>query len=309
MRIGFLSACLGGVPLEELVPWAAEAGFEALELAAWRPPRNERDYAPRHIEAERLSKDDAARIRDLFDRHGLRISALAYYDNNLQPDAVKRREAQYHLRRTIDAAALLGVDRVGTFVGGRAVRAATVLKEAGRYFRRLCKYAEDRNVKVMIENCPMENWVRFGLPGNFAYSPELWEALFNEVPNENFGLNLDPSHLYWLGIDYIQATRDFGERIFHAHAKDTEILPKGKYRHGVLAEQLGDNPWDSGWWRYRMPGSGSIDWSAFTAALREVGYDDVLSIEHEDPEFGGDDERIKVGLTHGLAHLRQSVRS
>ncbi len=307
MKIGFLSACLGGLPLDQLVPWAAEAGFEALELAAWHPPRRPNHYTPRHIRAEKLSKDEAGRIKELVAAHGLTISSLAYYENNLQPHREKRRAVQEHLQSVIDASALLGVDRVGTFVGGRDVRAATVLKEAGLYFRDLCKYAEDRGVKVMIENCPMDNWVRFGIPGNFAYSPELWEALFNEVPNENFGLNIDPSHLYWLGIDYVKAVRDFGNRIFHAHAKDTEILPDGKYRHGILSEQLGDNPWRSGWWRYRMPGSGGIDWKSFISALKEVGYDDVLSIEHEDPEYEGSEDRVKEGLIRGLEYLGVSV--
>ena len=303
MKLGFLTACLPDVPLEELVPWAAEQGFESLELAAWRPSLHDREYTPRHIEAERLTREEASRIRELFDRHGLSISSLAYYDNNLHPDATKRRAAQDHLEKLIDAAALLGVDRVGTFVGARAVRAATVLKDAGALFRRLCKYAEDRGVRVMIENCPMENWVQFGLPGNYAYSPELWEALFNEVPNDNFGLNMDPSHLYWLEIDYLQATRDFANRIFHAHAKDTEILERGRYRYGVLGEQLGDNPWQSGWWRYRMPGRGGIDWKTFMDVLREGGYDDVLSIEHEDPEYEGSRAEVEEGLRLGLQHL------
>jgi len=161
----------------------------------------------------------------------------------------------------------------------------------------------------MIENCPMENWVKFGLPGNYAYSPELWDALFNEVPSENFGLNFDPSHLYWLGIDHNRAARDYAGRIFHAHAKDAEVLPEGKYRHGVLGEQLGDNPWRSGWWRYRMPGSGGIDWKAFIGTLREIGYKEVLSIEHEDPEYEGSEEKIREGLRLGLRHLREVSRA
>lgn len=301
MKLGFLSACLGNVPLDALVPWAAGQGFQALELAAWM--KQPRGYAPRHIEAERFTPDDAARVKDLFARHGLVISSLAFYENNLHPDRQKRARFHGHLRKVIDAAALLDVNLVGTFVGGRPVRPATVMKEIGGTFRDIVKYAADRGVRVMIENCPMENWVQFGLPGNYAYSPELWEALFNEVPDDNFGLNLDPSHLYWLGIDYVQAVRDFSGRIFHAHAKDTEILEQGRYRYGVLAEQLGDNIWRSGWWRYRMPGRGGIDWKAFIAALQENGYDFVLSIEHEDPEFEGSEEKIKEGLRKGYEHL------
>lgn len=302
MKLGFLSACLAGVPLDELVPWAAAQGFKALELAAWAPPVR-RGYAPRHVAAERFTRDDAARVRDLFDRHGMTISSLAFYENNLHPDPKRRARFHDHLRRVVEAAALLDVNLVGTFVGARPVKPASVMKEIGETFRPLVRYAADRGVRVMIENCPMENWVQFGLPGNYAYSPELWEALFNEVPDENFGLNLDPSHLYWLGIDYVQAVRDFAGRIFHAHAKDTEILDAGRYRHGVLGEQLGDNPWRSGWWRYRMPGRGAIDWRAFVEALKANGYDFVLSIEHEDPEYEGSEAKVREGLRLGYEHL------
>src|SRR5690606_37983232 len=106
------------VSLEDLVPWAAQQGFEALELAAW-PYDAARDYHARHIQAEQFTGEDAERVRRLFDAHGLTISAMAYYDNNLHPDAEKRRTYHEHLRKVIDAAALLKVDLVGTFVGAR----------------------------------------------------------------------------------------------------------------------------------------------------------------------------------------------
>jgi len=159
----------------------------------------------------------------------------------------------------------------------------------------------------MIENCPMESWLQFGLPGNFAYSPELWSALFNEVPAENFGLNFDPSHLYWLGIDYIQAVKYYSKKIFHAHAKDTEIIPEGKFRYGIFGRQIDPQPWKSGWWRYRIPGLGEIDWQKFISTLQEYGYDYVLSIEHEDPVWEGTEEKVKSGLQMGLKHLRQFI--
>lgn len=303
MKIGFLTACLAGMDLQELVPWAAAQGFEMLELAAWPEKSRKRDYQPRHINAARFTKDDAARVNDLFARHGMGISSLAFYENNLHPDIKKRRANHTHLRKVIDAAALLGVDLVGTFVGARAVSADLAMQEIGKIFRDLTAYAADRGVRLMIENCPMDNWVRFGLPGNFAYSPELWDALFNEVPADNFGLNIDPSHLYWLQIDYLKVIRDYAGRIFHAHAKDTEILDDGLYRYGILSQRVQANPWKSGWWRYRMPGKGGIDWKAFIDMLRESGYDFVLSIEHEDPEYEGSESKIKEGLRLGLDHL------
>jgi sugar phosphate isomerase/epimerase len=304
MKIGFLTACLPRVHFEEIVPWAAKQGFKTLELAAW-PDDSRRDYQARHVAAESFTKDDARRMNDLLAEHGMAISAFAYYDNNLHPDLKKRAGYHRHLHRVIDAAALLGVKLVGTFVGGRPVLPTTVMKEIGEIFRGIVAYAEDRGVRVMIENCPMDNWVQWGLPGNYAFSPELWDALFNEVPSDNFGLNFDPSHLYWLGIDHLRAARDYAGRIFHVHAKDAEILEEGRNRFGILSEQLAGNRWKSGWWRYRMPGKGNIDWTAFIDTLQEIGYDGALSIEHEDPEYEGSEEAVKEGLRLGLSHLQK----
>ncbi|OYV86611.1 MAG: hypothetical protein B7Z63_03740 [Ignavibacteriae bacterium 37-53-5] len=181
------------------------------------------------------------------------------------------------------------------------------MKEIGREFKDIMKFADDHGVKIMIENCPMENWQSFGLPGNYAYSPELWDALFNEIPSDNFGLNLDPSHLYWLGIDYVQCVKDYAPKIFHTHAKDTEILRDGRQRYGIFSRQMEPTPWKSGWWRYRMPGMGEIDWKKYISTLQEVGYEGVLSIEHEDPVWEGSEEKVKRGLVAGLRHLSRFV--
>lgn len=307
MKLGFLTACLPQLPLEDLVKWASAQGFQMLELAAW-PVDTTRDYQARQIDAANFSKDDAKRVQELFAKHNLGISAMAYYDNNLDPDLTKRKFYHGHLKKVIDTAALLRVDLIGTFAGARPDRSPNEnMKEIGEMFRDMVKYAEGKGVRLMVENCPMENWQRFGLPGNFAYSPELWEALFNEVPSDNFGLNFDPSHLYWLGIDYIQCAKEFASKIFHAHAKDTEILFEGKNRYGLFGRQLDPIPWKSGWWRYRVPGMGEIDWRRFISTLQEVGYDFVLSIEHEDPIWEGSEEKVKKGLLLGKKHLAQFV--
>jgi len=307
MKLGFLTACLPKIKLEKLVKWASEQGFQTLELAAW-PAKSSRDYQARQIDAANFSKDDAKRVRDLFAKYNMTISAMAYYDNNLHPDKKKRNSYIKHLYKVIDTAALLDVKLVGTFVGGRPDKTpAQIIKEIGQVFKPILKYAADKGVKIMIENCPMENWVKFGLPGNYAYSPELWEALFNELPDKNFGLNFDPSHLYWLGIDYIQAAKDFAPKIFHAHAKDTEILQEGVYQYGLFGKQIDPTPWKSGWWRYRIPGLGEIDWRRFITTLQENDYDYVLSIEHEDPVWEGSEEKVKKGLQLGYKYLSQFV--
>lgn len=307
MKLGFLTACLPQLGLEDLVKWAAEHGFQMLELAAW-PVDSARDYQAKQIDAAKFTSDDAKRVQEIFAKYNIGISAMAYYDNNLDADFTKRKYYHDHLKKVIDTAALLGVNLVGTFVGARPDKSPNEnMKEIGEVFRGMVKYAEDKGVRLMIENCPMENWQRFGLPGNFAYSPELWEALFNEVPSDNLGLNLDPSHLYWLGIDYIQCVKDFSKKIFHAHAKDTEILSDGQNRHGIFGQQIDPIPWKSGWWRYRMPGLGEIDWQKFVSTLQEVGFDFVLSIEHEDPVWEGNEEKVKKGLMLGRKHLSQFV--
>ena len=306
MDLGFLTACLPQIPLRDIIPWASAQGFDCIEVAAW-PDDVRRGSPPRHLPVDSFSKEDALRLKDDLAEHDLKISALAYYDNNLHPDRRKRARYHRHLRGLIDAAAMLDVNLVGTFVGGRPALPETNMREIGEIFREVMAYAGDRGVRVMIENCPMENWVQFGLPGNYAYSPELWDRLFDEVPNPGFGLNFDPSHLYWLGIDHARAAREYADRIFHTHAKDTEILEEGRYRYGVLSERLGGNRWRSGWWRYRMPGKGAIDWSDFIGTLRAIGYDGALSIEHEDPEYEGSEESVKEGLRLGLDHLHQSL--
>ena len=307
MKIGFLTACLPKIELEDLLQWASSQGFQTLELAAW-PVKSSRDYQARQIDASNFTSDEAKRINELFESHNMSISSLAYYDNNLHPNLKKRKSFHDHLKKVIDTASLLDVNLVGTFVGGRPDKTpAENIKEIGKVFRPLVKYAENKGVKLMIENCPMDNWVKFGIPGNYAYSPELWEALFNEVQSKNFGLNLDPSHLYWLGIDYIKATKEFSSKIFHAHAKDTEILNDGRYRYGILSHQINSNPWKSGWWRYRIPGLGEIDWMKFISTLQENGYDNVISIEHEDPVWEGSENKVKDGLKLGLKHLSRFV--
>jgi len=137
-----------------------------------------------------------------------------------------------------------------------------------------------------------ENWPNGGK--NLLITPELWDRAFNAVPSPALGLVFDPSHLVWQGIDYLRAIRDFGSRIYHAHAKDTEYLPEGQYRYGSYGAQTERGEW----WRYRLPGFGVVDWPTYLDTLYQVGFDGVISVEHEDNVWGaGDDsDRAKRGL-------------
>jgi len=113
---------------------------------------------------------------------------------------------------------------------------------------------------------------------NLAYCPAAWDAMFEAFPGGTLGLNLDPSHLHWLGIDIERAVRDYGDRIFHVHAKDTEIVGDELYRRSILSLGVG-------WQKGRMPGRGEIDWAGFVGALRDAGYDGVVSVENEDEDI------------------------
>ena len=290
MRLGLLTAAFPDRSLEEVAAWAAAERFDALEVACWPAggAANRRYGGVSHID---VTAFDAGRVRDVMAGHGLEISALAYYANNLHPDPVERERVNAHLRAVIDAAASLGVGLVGTFIGNDRQRP---LPENLARFRliwpSIVGYAGERGVRIAIENCPMifsyDEW-----PGgdNLAWSPAIWAEMFAAIPDRNFGLNLDPSHLVWLMIDAARAVHDFGERIFHAHAKDLEIDRDGLYRHGSFSGGIG-------WQVPRLPGLGEVDWPAFIAALHATGYDGVVSIEHEDRSFEGSEELVRDGL-------------
>jgi sugar phosphate isomerase/epimerase len=304
MKLGFLTACLPGRPLEDIVAWAAQHGFEALEVAAW-PAMGDRPFTASHIAAESFTESDAQEVRALFDSHSLTLSSLAFYDNNLHPDPAERQAVNDHVIACIDAAAVLGVPTVGTFVGrhpGQTV--AENLREAERIFPRLVDHAGEKGVKLVIENCVMEGWHPDGYPGNLAYSPELWEWMFDL----GLYLNYDPSHLMWMGIDPVKALRPYVDRVAHAQAKDIQLFPEKRDRFGWpgIADKSQD-PWNVGWWRYRVPGRGDVDWNGVIDTLYEGGFDGVLSVEHEDPVWGGTEARVETGLEIAYTTLRPLV--
>ena len=298
MKLGLLTAALPRLSLEKVAAWSAGNGFEMLEVACWPSAGGERRrYAGvSHIDVENL---DAAKVRATLDKHGLEISSLAYYPNNLHPDSRDRKAANDHLKKVIDAAAKLGVPTVGTFLGRDKNKNVTDnLKEFRRVWPRLVAHAERRGVNIAIENCPMifsnDEW-----PGgtNLATTPAVWDEMFSTIPSKRFGLNVDPSHLVWQMIDYERVVRDYGSRILHVHAKDMEIDRDGLYRNGVLSAGMG-------WQVPRLPGLGEVRWDRFIAALYRVGYDGVISIEHEDHDFERTEALVKRGFLIGRDALR-----
>ncbi len=304
MKLGFLTACLPDRSLEEVAAWAAASGYEALEVAAW-PDVGDRPFTATHIRVERFGDREADRVREVFAGAGLELSSLAFYDNNLHPDPTERKAVNDHVAACIDAAARLGCPTVGTFVGRDPTRSvADNLKDAEQVFGPLVERAGAGGVKLVIENCVMEGWHPDGYPGNLAYSPELWEWMFSL----GLYLNYDPSHLVWMGIDPVTALRPYVERIPHAQAKDIQLFPERRNRFGWPGRAVArPDPWDVGWWRYRVPGLGEVDWAGLVDALYEGGFAGVLSVEHEDPVWGGDEDKVKTGLTIAHRTLRPLI--
>jgi len=304
MKLGLLTSAFPDLSLPEIAQWSAQAGYEALEIACWPSGASaERRYAGvSHLDCEALDEAAVAATHELLDGHGLSISALAYYPNHLDPDAEARAQYNEHLRTVIVAAQRLGVDVVCTFVGrDPALNEPDNFRLVAEVWPPLVRFAAEHGVRIAIENCPMlfsyDEW-----PGgkNLAYSPAILRELFELIPDENFGLNLDPSHLIWQFIDYERMVYEFAPRIFHVHAKDVEIDRDGLYQHGVMTRGMG-------WHVPRLPGLGEVRWNRFVAALYAVGYDDVLSVEHEDRQFEGDRRRVQRGFEIAYRTLRPLV--
>src|SRR5262249_18890034 len=296
MQLGFVSAILPDLSLEEVLAFAAEHGFGCVELMCWPVGKAERRYAGvTHVDASNFTKADAERIKGLANKYGVKISGLGYYPNPLAADPAERDTYIEHIRKVIAASAMLGVNVMNTFVGRDPSK---TIEDNWPMFEQLwpgiVAFAEQQNVKIGIENCPMlfslDEW-----PGgkNLAIAPAVWTALLHDFPTPHLGLNFDPSHLIWQHIDYVRCIHDFGARIFHVHAKDTRIDPDKLYAVGILG---------LGWHTPKLPGLGDVQWGPFFSALTDAGYQGAVCIEVEDRAFEGPRENRKP-------RLRQSKRS
>jgi sugar phosphate isomerase/epimerase len=292
MKLGFVSAILPDLTLVEVLAFAAQAGYRCVELMCWPVGKRDRRYAGvTHIDCATLGHDEVQRTQDLLAAHGIEIGGLGYYPNPLTPDRAEAEVYIAHLRKTIAAAGMLGVPVVNTFIG-RDWKLS--VEENWPRFREvwppLVKFAEDRGVRIAIENCPMlftkDEW-----PGgkNLARNPAIWRRMFEEIPSPNFGLNYDPSHLVWQQMDYIKPLREFASRIFHVHLKDARVDRFRLDDVGVLATPLEYHT-------PKLPGLGDIEWGRFFSALGESGYRGPVCVEVEDRAYEGALEARKAAL-------------
>ena len=303
MTLGFVTAILPDLSLEEVAGFAAGAGFDCVEVMCWPVGRAERRYAGvTHIDVAGFDAAGAERVRAMMSAAGVEISGLGYYPNPLAADRDEAAVYVEHLRKVILAAELLGLQRVNTFVGRDPAKS---IDDNWPRFREvwppLVRFAEDHGVRIGIENCPMlftgDEW-----PGgkNLAISPAVWRRMFDEIPSDHFGLNYDPSHLVWQQMDEVQPIREFADRIFHVHAKDVRVHRDRLDEVGILAHPLEYHT-------PKLPGLGDVDWGGFFAALTDIGYDGPVCIEVEDRAYEGSLEDRKRSVVQSGRFLRNFV--
>ena len=253
-----------------------------------------------HIDVTDFDAEASARVKAVMGDAGVEISGLGYYPNPLAPDPEEAAVAVDHIKRVIEAASLLGVGVVNTFIGRDWTK--SVDDNWPRFeavWPPLVAFAEDHGVRIGIENCPMlftaDEW-----PGgkNLATSPAIWRRMWERIPSASFGLNFDPSHFVWQQMDYTKPLWAYADRIFHVHAKDVRLDHDRLDDVGMLATPL----------QYhtpKLPGLGDIDWGRFYSVLSDVGYDGAVCIEVEDRAYEVSLDSRKAALRQSARHLRQ----
>ena len=303
LDLGFVSAILPDYSLEEVVKFAAGHRFSCIEAMCWPVGKAERRYAGvTHIDVDKLTDAKVKSIQKLLKDHSVYISGLGYYPNPLDPDPEKSEFYLDHIKKVIRAADKLGIGVVNTFIGRHPqLNVADNLRLVAERWPSVMKVAEECNVKIGIENCPMlftnDEW-----PGgkNIATTPAIWDKLFEILPSPLLGLNYDPSHLVWQMMDHIRPIYDYKDRLHHIHLKDVKIYKDKLDRVGIMATPLEyHSP--------KIPGLGDVRWREFFSALTAVRYRGPVCIEVEDKAYEGSIEDVHAAILTSRNYLSQFV--
>ena len=292
MKLGFVSAILPELTLEEVLAFARDEGFARVEIMCWPAGKAERRFAGvTHIDVTGFTQGQAEEVTGLCSRYGVGLSGLGYYPNPLDPDPAVSKKAAGHLKQVMLAAEKLGLRNVNTFVGRDWTK--TVDENWPRFlkvWKPLVGFAEEHGIRIGIENCPML-FTADGWPGgkNLATTPVIWRRMFSDIPSDSFGLNYDPSHLVLQRMDPFGPLGEFKEKLFHLHAKDMTV-------DAARLDQAGIFAYPKEWHTPRIPGLGEIDWGRFVGRLYEIGYEGAVCVEVEDDSFGKTLEGRKLAV-------------
>jgi sugar phosphate isomerase/epimerase len=303
MKLGFVSAIVPDLSLEQTLEFAAAHGFDCIEVMCWPMGNAERRYAGvTHIDVSSLDDSEVKRIKALTKKYGVSISGLGYYPNPLVADKKEARVYVDHIKKVIDAAKKLGVNQMNTFIGRDHTKSLAdnwVLFD--ERWPEIIKHAESQRVRVGIENCPMyfssDEW-----PGgkNMAINPVIWREMFSRIRSKYFGLNYDPSHLVWQMMDPAWPLLEFKDKLFHVHAKDVRIDHDKLRQVGIMSTPLEYHA-------PKLPGLGDVDWTKFFAVLTEARYNGPVCIEVEDRAYEGSLEDRQRAVIQSGRFLRNFV--
>lgn len=303
MQLGLVSAILDQSNFYEMIDIVAENGLDCVEVACWPAGKAERRYAGvSHIDTENLTKEQAEEYKAYAAEKKVAISALAYYPNPLDENLEKRQRVIDHIYSVIDAAKLMEINLVTTFIGRMPTKTISEnLKELEKVWKPILAYAEKQKVKIAIENCPMlfteDEW-----PGgqNLMTTPALFRKIFDLLDSDYLGLNYDPSHFVWQQMDYLAPIYEFKDKLFHVHYKDIKVYWNKLQKVGVMATPLE-------YMSPKLPGLGDVDWGKYVSALTDVGYSGYTCIEVEDRAYESDYEDVKRSIKQSTHYLRNFV--
>jgi sugar phosphate isomerase/epimerase len=301
VKLGFVSAILEELSLEELVTFAAAEDYDCIELMCWPKGKAERRYAGvTHVDVADFSEDEAKKTNEIMNNAGVSISGLGYYPNPLTPDLAESDTYIQQIKRVIRASGLLGVNQMNTFIGRDWTKSVDDnWPKFLEVWKPLIAYAEEQGVRIGIENCPM-SFSKDEWPGgkNLGTSPAIWRKMYQDIPSDNFGLNYDPSHMVWQHMDYLKPMTEFSKKLFHIHAKDVRVDRDKLNDVGIMAMP-------AQYHTPKLPGMGDVDWGRFFSVLTDTGYDGPVCVEVEDRAFEGSLENRKASLRQSATYLRQ----
>lgn len=301
LDLGFVSAVLAEKSFEEVIEFASANRFKCVEIMCWPVGKAERRYAGvTHVNVDETDNTKAVEIKSVLAKNNVYISGLGYYPNPLDADESQAEVYIEHIKKVIRTAAKLEVPVVNTFVGrDPAKNIGENLEKFALVWPGIIKVAEENNIKIGIENCPML-FTRDEWPGgkNLATTPAIWEKMFEIIPSPNFGLNYDPSHLVWQQMDEVKPIYDFAEKLFHIHLKDVKVHREKLNEVGIMAYPLDyHSP--------KIPGLGDVNWRGFFSALTSVKYRGPVCIEVEDKAFEGSEEDINAAILTSRNYVKQ----